>query len=408
MKKKIYICVTPFFPSKNNWRGAYVLDQVKAIKRLSDYEVIVFKTFPITSPKERDYEIEGISVHCITPLLMPSYLLNGMTGKLVGKLFAKTLVDYNINIKDIEYVHCHTTNHSAFGFGVKAINSKTKVIIQIHDLDPLTLRNGIWANKRWNRRYRARKSLEALNKADLLICVSEPVRNALFSFPKPRQGEVYENALTMLKDVQDLPSPTPIRTYVLNNGVDTSVFNTKCKIAKDNSIYKIGCIANFNDWKDHITLLQAFNILIKDGYDNIKLSLLGSGETKDSIRQYATDNGLLDLIEWPEEVPHEQLADYYHSLDLFVLPSRYEGFGCVYTEAFACGVPFICCENQGAAECIREIDTDKWLAKDRDPYYLAELIKRQYHEQNIQILKKNIDIDILIKEYIEFISKELC
>ena len=41
--KKYYICVTPFFPSTDNWRGAYVYDQVKAIMRNSDYEVVVMK-----------------------------------------------------------------------------------------------------------------------------------------------------------------------------------------------------------------------------------------------------------------------------------------------------------------------------------------------------------------------------
>ena len=43
MKKNIYLEVTPFFPSPSSWRGAYILDQVKAIQRNSDYEVLVFK-----------------------------------------------------------------------------------------------------------------------------------------------------------------------------------------------------------------------------------------------------------------------------------------------------------------------------------------------------------------------------
>ena len=49
-----YIIITPFFPSPKSWRGAYVLDQVKAIQHNADYEVMVFK------PGTEDYEIEGI------------------------------------------------------------------------------------------------------------------------------------------------------------------------------------------------------------------------------------------------------------------------------------------------------------------------------------------------------------
>ena len=85
------------------------------------------------------------------------------------------------------------------------VNPRAKVLLQFHDLDPLTLRNGKWAGKRWNRRYRARKSISALNRADMLVCISEPVRDAILAFPHPRKGEVYPPALQMLKDVADMP-----------------------------------------------------------------------------------------------------------------------------------------------------------------------------------------------------------
>ena len=50
---KYYICITPFFPLENNWRGAYIFDQVKAIQRNSDYNVVVFKP----SNKDGQYDI---------------------------------------------------------------------------------------------------------------------------------------------------------------------------------------------------------------------------------------------------------------------------------------------------------------------------------------------------------------
>jgi glycosyltransferase involved in cell wall biosynthesis len=40
-------------------------------------------------------------------------------------------------------------------------------------------------------------------------------------------------------------------------------------------------------------------------------------------------------------VPPEQLTMHYASADLFVLPSRFEGFGMAYTEAIAHGVPVV-------------------------------------------------------------------
>lgn len=399
--KPIYLCITPFFPSPDRWQGAYVLDQVKAIKGNSEFEVIVFKTSALNQ-KEKDYTIDGIKVHCIRPMLMPSYILNGLTEKLVGRMFANTLRKYAIRVENIAYVHCHTINHSAFGFGVQRINPSAKVIVQFHDLDPLTLRNGKWANKRWNKRYRAKKSISAINRSDLLLCISDPVKEVLLNFPKPRANEVYEPALSIYDGLEDMPSIKPRNLYVLNNGVDTSLFTLNREQAHD--FFRIGCIANFQDLKDHFSLIKAFKLLIDAGYLNIRLSLLGHGETKKDIENYIETHNLAKYIEWPNEMQHELLPQYYNTLDLFVLPSRFEGFGCVYTEAYACGVPFICTEYQGAAECIKPEERDLWLVKDKNPIHLFNLIERQYKERNVQHLCKEFDINKLISDYIDILK----
>lgn len=400
--KPIYICITPFFPTPDAWQGAYVLDQVKAIQRNSEYDVIVFRTLPIGS-KEYTYEIDGVTVHAIAPLLMPSYILNGATEGLLGRMFLRTLRKMRINPMNIAYVHCHTANHAAFGFGVKSVNKATKVLLQFHDLDPLTLRNGKWANKKWNRRYRAKKSIRALNRADLLLCISEPVKDVILSFPKPRIAEIYESAIQIYDDIKDIRSLQPKDMYIMNNGVDTRLFKKKKNIDYNN-VFRIGCIANFQHLKDHMSLTKAFAILVKKGYTDMRLSLLGTGETRQSVEEYLKKEGIYDLVEWPSEVSHEKLPDYYHSLDLFVLPSIYEGFGCVYTEAYACGVPFICCENQGAAECVLPEERDKWLVKPKNPEQLAEKIERYYLVRDEQHLCKPYDIDVLIKDFLKYIE----
>lgn len=401
-KALYYICVTPFFPSPASWRGAYVLDQVKAIQRNSGYEVIVFKTCGL-GDRQSDYIIDGITVHTIHPLLMPSYVLNGLTEGIVGRNFLRTLNKLGIDTGRVAFVHCHTASHAAFGFGVKKVNSEAKVLLQFHDLDPLTLRNGKWADKRWNRRYRACRSISALNRADLLVCISEPVRDAILAFPHPRGGEVYPPALRMLEDVADMPSIKPRNICIFNNGVDTALFHPLRQKGM-NGIFRIGCIANFQELKDHITLVRAFDALIKKGYTDMRLSLLGSGETRPEIERYIKENDLCDFVEWPQEVCHDQLPEYYNSLDLFVLPSIFEGFGCVYTEAYACGVPFICCDRQGAAECIAPDERDKWLVPPHDYATLARLMERQYSERNVQHLCTEYDIDVLVKRFLNLIK----
>lgn len=405
IKKKYYICVTPFFPSKIHWSGAYVLDQVKAIQRNSNYEVVVFKT-NVWGLREDDYEVDDIKVYPIRPMLMPSYILNGLTEGLVGLLFVRKLKGLGINPMEVAFVHCHTANHSAFGFGVKHVNPKAKVLIQFHDLDPYALRNGKWAEKRWNVRYRARKSLNAFNRADMLISISTPVQNNLLAFPKARPQEVYPSYLQRLEQVKDFPNVKSKNTYVLYNGVDTRVFNRVSSLnsSHNRNNFRIGCIGNFQELKDHMTLIKAFNLLHKRGYKNMVLSLLGTGETKETCVKYLEENNLMPYVEWPKEVSHEQLPEFYHSLDLFVLPSIYEGFGCVYTEAYACGVPFMGVYDQGAAEVIVPNEREKWLIKPYDYVALANLIERYYNERYEQHLCQPYDINELIKGFLKKIE----
>jgi glycosyltransferase involved in cell wall biosynthesis len=51
--------------------------------------------------------------------------------------------------------------------------------------------------------------------------------------------------------------------------------------------------------------------------------------------------GLADRITLLGAVAAEEVAPLYLSADLFVLPSRFEGYGMAYTEAIAHGVPVV-------------------------------------------------------------------
>ena len=135
----------------------------------------------------------------------------------------------------------------------------------------------------------------------------------------------------------------------------------------------------------------------------MRLSLLGTGDTKQSIIEYITNHNMSEYVEFPSEVKHEELPEYYHSLDLFILPSVFEGFGCVYTEAAACGVPFIGVENQGASEYIYDEDKNKWLIKPHDYSQLSALIENYYNMRYSQQLAKYFNIDYLIRNYLDYL-----
>ena len=71
--KQYYIIITPFFPNNNSFRGAFIYDQVRAIAKNSNYEVVVFKSKSIISG-EKDYVYRGIQVYLFDDIQMPSYI----------------------------------------------------------------------------------------------------------------------------------------------------------------------------------------------------------------------------------------------------------------------------------------------------------------------------------------------
>lgn len=398
-KKNYYLCVTPFFPSPNDWRGSYVYDQVKAIQRNSDYEVVVFKE---GGKNDSDYEIGGIKVYRYRIRALPSNILNGIFNDINAKSFVKRVLSLGIHPKEILFVHCHVSMRSACGVALKRLNPKIKVILQHHDLDPFNLRSGVIGRyNRWNIRYRAQKAMDLYRQVDLHVCISKACRDALLSFPNPREIEVYDAHRHSLSLCKGLDALSPRNTYVLYNGVDSSMFCVKLSNQKNHDVFRIGCVANFIDSKDHITLIKAFEILHKENR-TMRLSFLGSGETRKSCEDYLQEHGLMPYVEWNEEVCHNQLPEYYHTLDLFVLPSYYEGLGCVFLEAAACGIPFIGCLNQGYSEYV--VEQAKWLIQPHDYKQLATIIKQYVESPTKQHFRFSFDIDVLIRDYLTFIN----
>lgn len=373
-------------------------DQVKAIERNSDYKVLVFK------PGAEDYEFDGIHVYGFKEIVMPSYIFNGFTNGYNNKQFIKIIHSLGLNINQIAIVHCHSCMNGSYGLALKKINPNIKVLLQHHNIDTLLVVNGKFADWKLNNHYRARKAIDIFNRVDVHVCISEPVKESLLAFPKARPAETYEPYLKRMSQLADLPSVKPKKIIVLNNGVDTKVFNTGESRKAGEEIYRIGCIANFQTLKDHLTLIKAVEKLVNKGYKKLILSLLGTGPTKQGCMDYVNAHGLKNHVEWPTEVYHEDLPKYYRSLDLFVLPSVFEGFGCVYTEAYACGVPFMGVTGQGAEEVIMHNERANWLIKPHDIDGLANLIERQYLNRNQQTLCKPIDIDDLVREFIKEIE----
>lgn len=100
----------------------------------------------------------------------------------------------------------------------------------------------------------------------------------------------------------------------------------------------IGHIGRFSSEKNHEFLLRAF-LKTKKLIPDARLILLGEGELFEDMRSLAEGLGIEDSVIFKGAVEHPE--DYLCAMDIFMLPSIFEGFGIAAVEAQASGLPAI-------------------------------------------------------------------
>ena len=94
------------------------------------------------------------------------------------------------------------------------------------------------------------------------------------------------------------------------------------------------------------------------------LLIAGTGRLESSLKELATELGVREDVEFLGFVPDEELPELYSSVDLFVLPSEYEGFGIVFMEAMACGTPVVGTDVGGIPTAVADGETGYLVPRD--------------------------------------------
>ncbi|HLW78077.1 MAG TPA: glycosyltransferase family 4 protein [Terriglobia bacterium] len=69
--------------------------------------------------------------------------------------------------------------------------------------------------------------------------------------------------------------------------------------------------------------------------------VVGDGDLRPALESLAVSTGVSERVRFVGSVSDAELRDWYRKADVFVMPSRQEGFGIVFLEAMAFGVPVI-------------------------------------------------------------------
>lgn len=158
----------------------------------------------------------------------------------------------------------------------------------------------------------------------------------------------------------------PDRVHMIRNGVDTSVFRPTTETRDRNRPLRIGALGRLVHQKGFDILLKALPLVLTGV--PAELVIAGAGELHDELARQAT--GLPVTFVGPITGP-PAVAEYLRGLDLFVMPSRYEGLPNAVLEAMACGLPVVASDVPGMREATGTAAT---LVPAEDPTSLAAAI----------------------------------
>lgn len=278
----------------------------------------------------------------------------------------------------IDVVHCHDTFSLKFAYLLKKI-TKVKVVFTVHD------------TKIYN---------EALNKypVDMYITISKTVYNVVNKYVPEEKIKLIYNGVDLEK---------------FSGGRELNVRNTDS--------FKIACVARIvPEKKGQDILIKALDIL-KNQYGFSKFNCFFAGSAADlkyinELNDLIVEYHLEENVEFLGNV--ENIEKLYKDVDIFVLPSRYEGFGLVVVEALAAGCAVVVSKLEGPLEIVKENEEYGLYFEKENHQELAQKLYRlvndrecrQRYESNnntLEYLNREYSLENMIKRYNE-VYRELC
>ena len=135
--------------------------------------------------------------------------------------------------------------------------------------------------------------------------------------------------------------------------------------------YKFLYTGRLNNRKGVEDLLIAFSGLVNADYWG--LVLLGNDETDGYFQQVSKEVGIDNKVLFVGGVKADEVSAFFSAADVFVLPSRYDGWGAVVNEAASLGLPIITSDQTGAAFHLVENGKNGYIvgAGDKDDLTVA-------------------------------------
>ncbi|BCJ93405.1 glycosyl transferase [Anaerocolumna cellulosilytica] len=194
---------------------------------------------------------------------------------------------------------------------------------------------------------------------------------------------------------------------LIYNGIDADKFRYSEKKRKDcresfnieETALVVGHIGRFSKQKNHTYLIEIFEEINKR-QSNAFLLLTGTGELEGDVKEIVKKYQLQSKVIFTGL--HDDTSDFYSAMDVFVMPSLYEGLPIVAIEAQASGLP--CVFSDKISEQVRLTEQTEMLALEEGVSIWADRILSLYatnidrHKGVKTILNRGYDIHDTVRQ----------
>ncbi len=167
--------------------------------------------------------------------------------------------------------------------------------------------------------------------------------------------------------------------------------------------HRLLSVGSLKQAKDYPTLLHSVKMLVDSGCD-VSLLILGNGPLQAQLEELCLAIGIDKHVHFGGFALDP--GPFYRAADLFVLSSKWEGFGNVIVEALAAGTPVVSTDcKSGPSEILKNGEYGR-LVPVGCPSALAKAIEESllepYDPEVLKARAKDFSPEIIAKRYLEF------
>lgn len=244
-------------------------------------------------------------------------------------------------------------NFSPLGQVVKVL-SGSSAIVMAYGVD-------VWSRLSSARRY-------ALAKSDLILAISEYTREKMIE-----SNNIDAQKVKILYNCFD--------PDLLSQFTSESLSKSK-KFLQSPSLITVSRLGESDHYKGHAEVIRSLPSVLEK-FPDVNYYIVGKGPLAEKLARISGELRVEEHVHFLGFLDNQSLQCVYRQCDVFIMPSRKEGFGFVFAEAMMYGKPVIAGNQDASVEVVQHNETGL-LVDPEDKNQIADAIKCLLADKELQ------------------------